>query len=183
MTYDFTPLKSELKRVEEWLAKELSSVRTGRASMALLDSVQVESYGSFMPINQLANIGSEDPRTLRIAPWDMSQVKGIEKALIAANLGVAVAVDDKGIRITFPDLTTERRVELTKVAKAKLEDAKVSIRKGRDETWKAIQAKEKEGGMSEDEKFRFKTEMEKLIQDSTKKLEDLTDRKEKEILS
>jgi ribosome recycling factor len=183
MAYDFSQFKNKIKDIEAWLSKEYASLRTGRASLAVLDSVQVESYGSKMPINQLANIGSEDPRTLRIAPWDMSLVKDMEKAITVANLGVSVAVDDKGIRVSFPELTTERREQLVKQAKAKLEDAKVSIRKERDATWQGIQNKEKEGGMSEDEKFRLKNEMEKLTQEGTKKLEELTQKKEKEIMS
>ena len=183
MNFDFSHLKTRVKEVENWLTKELSQVRAGRASSAILDSVQVDSYGSKMYINQLATIVSEDPRTLRIAPWDMSQVKEIEKAIIFSNLGVSVAVDDKGIRIFFPDLTTDRRTALIKIAKSKLEEAKVSLRKERDNTWHAIQDKEKEGGMSEDEKFRFKTEMEKMIQDTTEAMEKMIERKEKEIQS
>ncbi len=183
MTYDFSLFKTKLKAVEDWLAKEFTSLRTGRASQALLDSVLVESYGSRVPINQLATVGTEDPRTLRIAPWDASQGKEIEKAIIAANLGISVVTDDKGLRVVFPELTTERRESLMKVARAKLEEAKVSIRKERDTVWQNIQEKEKDGGMSEDDKFRFKNEMEKLTQDGVKKLEDLVERKEKEIIS
>jgi|SRR5271168_1320730 len=183
MNFDFSHLKTRLKEIENWFTKELSQVRTGRASSAILDSVQVESYGSKMPINQLATIVSEDPRTLRIAPWDMGQVKEIEKAIVFSNLGVSVAVDDKGIRIFFPDLTTERRTALVKIAKSKLEEAKVTLRKERDGAWHAIQAKEKEGGMGEDEKFRFKSEMEKIIQETTGVLDKMLERKEKEILS
>jgi ribosome recycling factor len=183
MTYDFNPLKAKLKNIEEWLIKELAQVRTGRASLALLDSVQVESYGTRLPINQVANVASEDPRTLRIVPWDMSQVRALEKAIVIADLGLSVSVDDKGLRVIFPELTTDRRSALVKVAKAKLEEAKVTLRKEREETWKDIQAKEKEGGMSEDEKFRFKTEMEKVLQETILKFEGLADRKEKEIIS
>ena len=183
MIYDFSSFKTKLKAIEEWLAREFSNLRTGRASQALLDSVLVESYGSQMPINQLATIGTEDPRTLRIAPWDMSQAKEIEKAISVGNLGVSVVIDDKGLRVIFPELTTERRESLMKVAKAKLEDAKVSIRKERDIVWQNIQEKEKLGGMSEDDRFRFKSEMEKITQEEVKKLEDLVVRKEKEIMS
>jgi len=183
MPFDFSNFKNKTKDVENWLVKEFSQLRTGRANLAVLDSVLVESYGSRMPINQLANVGSEDARTLRIAPWDMSLVKEIEKAIVAGNLGVSVAVDDKGIRVSFPELTTERRTGLVKLANSKLEEAKVSIRKEREAVWQDIQNKEKQGGMSEDEKFRLKNEMEKLVQDATKKFEELAEKKEKEILS
>ncbi len=183
MQYNFNTLKTKIKDVEEWLKKENLQIRTGRASVSLLDNVQIEAYGSLMPINQVAGLGTEDPRTLRISPWDMSQVKEIEKALIKADLGVSIAVDDKGIRVSFPPLTTERRGDFVKVAKEKLEEAKVSIRRLRDEAWADIQAKEKEGGMSEDEKFRFKADMEKFIQDANKSLETLFKKKEEEIMN
>ena len=181
MIYNFTPLKAQVKEVEEWLKRENSQIRTGRASIGLLDFIRVDSYGSLVPLNQIGGLSTEDPRTIRISPWDSSQIKEIEKVLVASNLGVSVAVDDKGIRVSFPPLTTERRDEFVKLAKAKLEQAKVSLRKHRDETWDAIQTKEKEGGMSEDEKFRFKAEMEKIIQETVKNLEALCAKKEEEI--
>jgi len=183
MTYDFTPLKTKLKAVEEWLGKEYRELRTGRASISFLDPIQVESYGSRVPINQVASISTEDPRTLRISPWDMSQAKEIEKAIVASNLGLSVVTDDKGLRVNFPELTTERREALVKVAKGKLEEAKVSLRKERDAVWQNILAKEKEGGMSEDERFRFKAEMEKICQESVKKMEEIEEKKGKEIMS
>jgi ribosome recycling factor len=183
MAYNFSPLKDRIKEVQEWLSKEFTSIRTGRATPALLDSVQVESYGARMPISQVGSISVEDPRTLRISPWDVSQVKEIEKAIIAANLGVSVSVDDKGARVFFPELTSERRTILMKLAKERLEDARVSLRKERDQVWNEIQAKEKEGGMGEDEKFRYKDEMQKYIDEANKKLEELFEKKEKEITS
>jgi ribosome recycling factor len=181
MIYNFTELKARVKDVEEWLKKENTQIRTGRASIGLLDFIRVNSYDSLVPLNQVASLSTEDPRTIRISPWDSSQVKEIEKVLVASNLGVSVSVDDRGIRVSFPPLTTERRDEFVKLAKTKLEQAKVSLRKHRDEVWEDIQAKEKEGGMSEDEKFRFKSEMEKIIQDTTKNLEALCGKKEDEI--
>ena len=135
MSYDFKKLKDSIKGSEEWLKKEYSGLRTGIASPSILDGVQVEVYGSRMPINQIANIGIEDARVIRIAPWDKSQSKAIEKAITVANLGVSVGIDDKGVRIFFPELTGERRTLLIKTAKAKLEDVKVNVRGFRDETW------------------------------------------------
>ena len=183
MTYDFSNLKKKLKDVEEWLKKEQSQIRTGRASPALLDSVQAEVYGARTPLNQIGAMVTEDSRSLRFTPWDMGQLKSVEKAIVAANLGVSVAVDDKGIRISFPELTGERRIALGKVVKEKLELARVSLRKLRDEVWDDIQKKEKLGGMSEDEKFRFKAEMEKLVTEGGKRLEETSAKKEKEISS
>jgi ribosome recycling factor len=136
-----------------------------------------------VPLNQVGSMATEDARTLRISMWDASQSKDVEKAIVAANLGVAVAVDDKGIRVSFPELTSERRTSLIKIAKEKLEQAKITLRKHREETWSDIQTKEKQGGMGEDEKIRFKNEMEKLVQEGNKALDELASRKEKEIMS
>lgn len=183
MQYNFTPFKQKCANVGEWLAKEFSSIRTNRATPSILDSVMVESYGASMPISQVASITSEGARSLRIMPWDAATVKTAEKAINESNLGLSVAVDDKGLRVTFPELTSDRRTTLIKLAKQKLEDARVSLRKERDNEWNAIQAKEKEGGMGEDDKFRFKNEMQKIVDEAGKKLEEMTERKEAEIMS
>lgn len=183
MGYDFKVLKDKVKGVEEWLKKEYTGLRTGVASPSILDGVQVESYGARLPINQVANIGIEDARVIRITPWDKSQGKAIEKAIMVANLGVSVGADDKGVRVFFPELTTERRGILIKTAKAKLEEARVNLRREREEVWIDIQAKEKEGKMTEDEKFRFKNDMQKIVDEANKALEVLLEKKEKEINS
>lgn len=182
MAYNFTQFKEALRNTEEWLKKELVNVRTGRANLSLLDSVKVEAYGSMMPINQLANMGMEDPRTIRIAPWDSSVTKSIEKAFITSQLGLSVTVDDKGLRVIFPELTGERRAEFVKVIKQKLEDAKKALRGEREKVIKDIDTKEKSGEMGEDEKFRLKTELQKMVDDSTRVLEEMFGKKEKEIL-
>ena len=183
MTYDFKELKEKVKGAEEWLKKEYTTLRTGIASPAILDGVQVESYGTRLPINQVANIGIEDARVIRITPWDKSQTKEIEKAITVANLGVSVGSDEKGVRVFFPELTGERRELLIKTAKAKLEDARVNLRGFRDDVWGDIQQKEKDGDMTEDEKFRGKNDMQKIIDDSNAALETLFAKKEKEINS
>jgi ribosome recycling factor len=183
MIYDFKILKEKVKGVEEWLKKEYTGLRTGVASPSILDGVQVESYGARLPINQVANIGIEDMRVIRITPWDKSQGKAIEKAIMVADLGVSVGADDKGVRVFFPELTTERREILIKAAKAKLEEARVNLRREREEVWIDIQAKEKEGIMTEDEKFRFKNDMQKIVDEVNANLEVLLEKKEKEINS
>ncbi len=179
--YDFKELQLKITEGEEWLRKEYQGLRTGRATPTLLDSIQVDSYGSRMPLNQVANIGVEDARTLRIVPWDTSQIKEIEKAINDANFGVGVGVDDKGIRISFPELTSERRDSLIKIAKDKLEDARQSLRGAREDSWGDIQAKEKAGDMSEDEKFGAKDELQKHIDTGNSSLEELFKKKEIEI--
>ncbi len=181
MAYNFAQFKQSTKDVEEWLKRELSTIRTGRATPAILDGIKVEAYGSFMPINQVANMAVEDARSLRINPWDMSQAKGIEKAIITSDLGLSVAVDDKGLRVSFPELTSDRRTSLIKVAKQKLEDAKITTRGEREKVLKDVDKQEKEGIISEDEKFRIKTELQKFLDETNKVLEDLFSKKEREI--
>jgi ribosome recycling factor len=183
MQYNFTKLKSDLAATESWFAKELGTIRSNRANPSILDSVRVEAYGSDMPISGVASMSNEDPRTIRITPWDQGLVKSIEKSIVVANLGVSVSVDDKGIRVAFPELTSERRKDIVKIAKEKFEQARIQVRKHRDEVNSDIDKKEKEGGMGEDEKFRFKADAQKLIDESTKKLTLAMEKKEKEILS
>ncbi len=174
-------LKTKTLDIESWLRKEFSNIRTGLASTAILDKVRVESYGVLTPIDQVASITTEDAKTIRIKPWDASQVKAIEKAVVGSDLGVSVAVDDKGIRLSFPELTSERRQDFVKIAKDKLEQAKISLRGERDETWSDIQAKEKEGEISQDDKFKLKDDMQKIVDDSGGVLLSLFEKKEKEI--
>jgi len=181
MAYNFSQLKQSIATTEDWLKKEFSGIRTGRANPAILDGVKVESYGSFMPINQLANVSVADARMLVISPWDSSQVKAIEKAIIDSGLGLSVNVDDKGIRVIFPELTSDRRAGLLKIAKQKLEDARVTLRTERERVIKDIDKQEKEGVMSEDEKFRLKAELQKMLDESGRNLEGMFGKKEREI--
>lgn len=181
MAYNFSKFQQKVKETQDWYVKELSAVRTGRASTAFLDPVRVESYGSEMPITSLATVSAEDARTVRISPWDNSQVSAIEKAITIANLGVSVVADGAGIRVIFPELTGERRLQLVKVAKEKLEDAKVALRRERNEVSDDLNTKKKEGSMSEDDVARAKTEMEKITQEGSKKLDELFAKKEQEI--
>jgi len=181
MSYNFSPTKQNIKDLEEWLKREMSTIRTGRATPAILDGVKVEAYGSEMPINQLANVSVEDARTIRISPWDATQVKAIEKAIVASDLGLSVAVDGSGIRVNFPELTTDRRGALIKIAKQKLEDARVTLRTERERVIKEVDGQEKSGSISEDEKFRIKTELQKMVDDAGRALEEVFVKKEKEI--
>jgi len=181
MAYNFSELKKKIEESKEWLTKEYQGVRTGRATPALLDSVRVNSYGSLMAINQIASISVEDAKTLRISPWDAGQVKEIEKAITDSNLGISVSSDEKSVRASFPDLTSERRAQLLKVIKDKLEHARISLRGERDTVWEDIQKREKNKEFGEDDKFRYKEEMEKIIKEGNETLGAIADRKEKEI--
>ena len=181
MAYDLNPFKAKANESIEWLKKEFGGLRTGRATPAILDVVKVESYGSFMPVSQVAAISVEDARSLRIAPWDSTLIKDIEKSIMLANLGVSTSVDDKGVRVIFPELTTETRALLMKTAKAKLEEARISLRQERDKVMTDVKAKEKASTLTEDDRFRIEKDVQKVIDDSQKKLEELLEKKEKEI--
>ena len=183
MAYNFKPFEGRIKEVTERLTKELAGVRTGRATPAILDGIQVESFGTRMPINNVAAVSIEDARSLRISPWDASMAKEIEKAITVANLGLSVGADEKGVRVFFPELTSERRVQLLKLAKEKVEEARTSLRKMRDEVWSDIQKQEKDKKMGEDDKFRAKDEMQKRVDAANKAFDEVLARKEKEISS
>ena len=177
MAYNTQIFKGELKKVEEWLSKEYSQVHTGRATPIVLDSIMVESYGSHMPIKNVAGITIEDPKTLRLAPWDKSQIKGIETAILSANLGLSVVSDSDGVRVIFPMLTTENRSKLVKVLKEKLEDARISVRKER-------QAEiDKLSDLSEDEVKRGKDDIQKVVDEANNNLEAIFAKKENEIMN
>ncbi|MFH1366293.1 MAG: ribosome recycling factor [Patescibacteria group bacterium] len=182
MQYNFSNFKIELKKVEEFLSKEYSQLNIGRASPMILDGVSVESYGSYVPLKNVASISIEDPKTLRIAPWDKSQIKAIEKAIVGANLGLSVATDDLGIRVIFPQLTTDTRKTLVKVLKEKLEESRINVRREREAVVADIEKQEKEGKMTEDEKFRAKEELQKIITETNSKLEAIFEKKEKEVM-
>ncbi len=182
MAYNFSDFKNESKNTEDWLGKEFSQIHTGVATPALLDGIQVEIYGSKMAISHVASISIEDSRTLRISPWDKSQLKEIERVIVSANLGLGTSVDDNGMRVSFPPLTTERREQLAKIVRAKFEEARIRIRTSREDVWDDIQTKEKAGVMPEDEKFRNKDELQKLVDEANNKLETLTEKKERELM-
>ena len=182
MQYNFSNFKAELKKVEEFLGKEYNQINIGRASPMVLDGVSVESYGSFVPLKNVASVSIEDPKTLRIAPWDKTQIKGIEKAIAGANLGLSVATDDQGIRVVFPQLTTETRQTLVKVLREKLEESRITVRRERETVLNDIEGKKKEGKLTEDEMFRAKEELQKIINETNSNLEATFEKKEKEVM-
>ncbi|MFA5931893.1 MAG: ribosome recycling factor [Candidatus Paceibacterota bacterium] len=182
MQYNFSNFKAELKKVEDFLGKEYSQLNIGRASPMILDGVSVESYGAYVPLKNVASVSIEDPKTLRVAPWDKSQIKGIEKAIVGSNLGLSVATDDQGIRVIFPQLTTDTRKTLVKVLKEKLEESRIIVRKEREAVVVDIEKLEKEAKMTEDERFRAKEELQKIITETNGNLEATFEKKEKEVM-
>jgi len=179
---DDTFLK-KLEAAKDWLRGEYSGIRTGQAAPALLDAVRVENYGTLSPLNQVGSISVEDARTLRISPWDASNITAIERAVTEADLGVSVATDSSGLRVIFPELTSERRAQLEKLAKSKLEDARVRVKTARDEAVKQIDAAEKTGDISEDERFSQKEKVQDKVDAANKELESIYTAKTKEINS
>ena len=164
------------------MSKEYNQLNIGRASPMVLDGVCVESYGARVPLKNVSTIAIEDPKTLRILPFDKSQVKEIEKAINVSNLGLSVATDDIGIRVIFPQLTTETRQTLIKVLKEKLEEARITVRRERERVWRDTETKEKEGKLTEDEKFRAKEDLQKIIDETNKNLGTSFEKKEKEVM-
>lgn len=181
MAYDFTPFTKQITETKEWLTREFTTVRTGRATAAILDNVKVDSYGSMTPISQVGSITIEDARSLRVIPWDKSLIKEIEGAITKSDLGVGVGSDDQGVRVSFPELTAERRTMLMKVAKDKLEQARVTLRGQRADTIKHIEAAEKEGGMGQDDVKRYKEEVQKMVDKANEELDGMLKKKEAEI--
>ncbi len=181
MAYDLSKLKKGIAETGEWLSRELQSVRTGRAAPALLDGVKPEAYGVRTPLRELAAVSIEDARTLRVIPWDKANGKAIEKGIVDADLGVGVAADDQGLRVTFPELTAERRTLLLKLVGEKLETAKVTLRSHRTDAIHALEAAEKEGGMGKDELARNKAEVQKLVDAGNESLAGVAKKKEEDV--
>ena len=177
--YDFKSFNESVAKTEEWLKNEYSNLHTGAASPAILDGITVDSYGTRQPIKNVASISIEDPKTLRVVPWDKMQIPEIEKEIIQADLGLSTAVDDTGIRVIFPQLTQENREKMVKLIKTKLEDARVAVKKEREEV---INAMSKSSDMSEDEKFTSKEELQKLVDEANKKLDEVFENKKKIVM-
>ncbi|OIP78417.1 MAG: ribosome recycling factor [Parcubacteria group bacterium CG2_30_44_11] len=169
------------REIIDWLATEFTGIRTGQAAPALLDNVKVESYGSRMPINQIGTVSVEDVRTLRVSVWDAGQVKAVETAIREADLGVSLAVDSSGLRVIFPNLTSDRRVQLLKLAKQKHEEARVSVKTAREEAMKEIDKREKDGVIGEDAQFAEKEKVQTAVEATNRKLDLLLETKEVEI--
>jgi len=178
---DLQHVTTKLTETLDWLKKEFAAIRSGQSSPALLDGVKVESYGMFMPMNQVSTIGVEDARTLRISPFDSGQIPAIERAIREADLGVSLASDSAGVRVIFPELTADRRTQLQKLAKGKLEDARIAVRAIRDDAMKAIDKAEKAGDISEDAKFTQKEKVQKVVESTNQSLESLFASKEVEL--
>ena len=181
MPYDLAGLKKKFSETKEWFKKELSLLSTGRASPALLDNISVNCYGAKTPIRHIAAISTEDARTLRVKPWDISMISQIEQEIRASGSWFSPVAEKDSLRIIFPELTEEKRKSLVKILNGKLEESRVKLRKLRDEWWGDIQIKEREGAIRVDEKFRLKNELQKMVDETNKELEEMADAKQKEV--
>jgi ribosome recycling factor len=174
--------KDSMGKTVEALSRELKRVRTGRASLSILDGIKVDYYGTLTPLNQMATLAVPESRLITIQPWDVSVIKDIEKALLKSDLGLTPANDGKLIRISIPPLTEERRKELVKVVHKMGEDYKVSVRNARRDANELLKSLKKDGEISEDDAFKSQEEIQKITDEHIKRVDECCQEKEKEIL-
>ncbi|MEE1170153.1 MAG: ribosome recycling factor [Anaerovoracaceae bacterium] len=177
-----TTLEEKLVKSKDNLKEELNAVRAGRANPALLDRVEVNYYGTPTPLKQLANVSAPDPRTLMVTPFDPKSVGDIEKAILAANIGINPANDGKAVRLSIPQLTEERRKELAKQAKSIGEEAKVAARNLRRKANDDIKKEEKAGELTEDDVKESLDDIQKITDKAIKEIDEIVAGKEKEIM-
>ena len=173
--------KDKMNKAIEATKNRFSSIRAGRANVAMLDGIKVEQYGSMMPLNQIGTVSAPEARLLVIDPWDKSIIPAIEKSIIGSNLGLTPSNDGKVIRLIIPELTADRRKEYVKFAKTEAENGKVAVRNIRKDMNNALRKMEKDGEITEDELKRFEDEVQKLTDNTIKSIEQLLATKEKEI--
>lgn len=174
--------KDRMAKSEKAFEKELSKVRTGRASQAILDGVMVDYYGTQTPLPQMATVSIPESRLITVKPWDVSVINDVEKAILKANIGLTPSNDGKLIRISIPPLTEERRKEIVKTVAKTCEDYKVAIRNIRRDSNEMLKDLQKEGEISEDDCFKAQKQVQDATDEYIKKLDDIFSDKEKEIL-
>lgn len=175
--------KKSFEHVLEVFAKDITSLRTGRATPALVEDIEVDYYGTKTPLKHMAAIHVTGPAEIQIQPWDKSALKAIEEALQKSKLGINPIVDKDLVRLTLPQLTQERRQQLVKLLKEKAEEARIAIRREREDALRKVQKLFDEKKLREDEKFRAKDDVQKLVDEYNGKIEKTVERKEAEILS
>ncbi len=175
-------LSGSLAKSHESLRRELTKLRAGRASVALLDGIKADYYGTLTPLAQMAHVNIPEPRLITVKPWDKTQVKAVEKALRESDLGLSPQIDGDLLRIPLPPLTEERRKEFVKIARKYGEECKVSIRKARHDALDMLAQLESEGHASADDIDRAKKKVEETVQDAVKQVDSTIANKEKDIL-
>lgn len=167
----------------EFFKKDISALRTGRANPAMLDGILVEAYGAKTLLAGVGSVTVSDAKSLIVSPWDKSVIKDVEKAIVEADLGVGVVNEGDKIRITIPQITEENRKELVKKLNEKMEDARIALRKVRDEIKEEIEKAETDKKISEDDKFRFIKEMDEEIRKKNDEIKEIRDKKEGDIMT
>ena len=183
MSPEIVSYDEKMQKTIEVVKSNFAAVRAGRANAGVLDRITVEYYGAPTPLNQVANIGSPDPRTLTIQPYDMSLLKAIEKAIQTSDLGINPQNDGRVIRLAFPQLTEERRKELTKQVRKYGEEGKVALRNIRRDAMDDIKKKTKKSELTEDDQKKLEKELQELTDKRCKDIDDLTAKKEKELMA
>ena len=183
MSVDFKDYSRRMEKALDHLADEFGAVRAGRANAKVLDRITVEYYGSETPLNGVATISSPDARTLVIQPWDTTLLKEIQKAIQASDLGINPQNDGKVIRLVFPQLTEERRKELTKQVKKYAEDAKVAMRNVRRDGMDYVKKLKKDSQITEDEQKKAEKDLQDMLDKFIKRVDEVTAAKEKELMA
>ena len=178
---DYAAFENKMKSTCKALTAQLATIRAGRANASVLDQIQVDYYGVPTPIQQMASVGSPDPRSLLITPWDKSTLKGIEKAILTSDLGINPQNDGHSIRLVFPPLTEERRKDLVKLTKKYGEEAKVAIRNIRRDAIDKFKKQQKASDITEDDYKIAEKDIQKLTDDYIKEIDKITERKDKEL--
>ena len=174
-------IKPEMEKVLSFFGNEMNKIQAGRASASLVEDILVDSFGQKLPLKQLSAISCPGPREIVIQPWDKSSLEEVAKAITNSGIGATPTVSEDVIRIILPSLTEEFRKDLLRVLSEKQEEARRTIRHWREQAWKEAQTMEKESEISEDDKYRAKDDLQELIDDYNKKIEELGDRKKKEV--
>lgn len=182
MTINLDDFKKRMQAALDVLSKEFSGLRTGRASINLLDPIKVEAYGNYMPISQVGTVTAPEPRLLVVQVWDKGMVKAVEKAIRESSLGVSPSSDGQLVRVVLPDLNQERRQELSKIAGKYAEEAKINVRNVRREGNDVVKKLEKDKEISEDDLHRLTDDMQELTDSFIKKIDDMLASKQKDIM-
>ncbi len=179
---NFHIVEEKFKEIFSRFEENLKAIRTGRAHASMLDAVFVESYGAKVPLEHVATVSTPDARTIIVKPWDKSTIPAIEQGIQRSNIGIQPISEKDQIRLSIPTLTEERRKEMTKMVGKKMEEARIAVRKERDDLWKQIQTEERDKTISENQKFQEKEKMERMVEDINKKIADVSAKKEKELM-
>ena len=180
---DYTSIKQKMEKAVNMLSEKFAEVRAGRANPAILNKIKVDYYGTPTPINQMAGISVPEARLIVIQPWDITQIKEIEKAILASDIGINPNNDGKVIRLAFPELNEERRKELVKDVKKMAEDAKVGVRAARRDGIDEVKAKQKDGDITEDEEKQAENDIQKLTDKKIAEIDKILQEKEKDVMA